>query len=69
MKSGKNLNGASSGRGFGIATAKGSGLRDPVNMAILSLREKGILGKFKRILYHSACVMWFFNKETECISI
>ena len=45
MKGGKNLNSGSSGRGFGIATSKGSGLREPINMAILKLRESGKLGK------------------------
>ena len=45
MKGGKNLNSGSSGRGFGIATSKGSGLREPINMAILKLRESGKLGE------------------------
>ena len=45
MKGGKNLNSGSSGRGFGVATSKGSGLREPINMAILKLRESGKLGK------------------------
>ena len=44
VKGGKNLNSASSGRGFGIATSKGSGLRDPINMAVLRLQESGRLG-------------------------
>ena len=44
IKGGKNLNGGASGRGFGIATSKGSGLREPINMAVLRLRESGQLG-------------------------
>ena len=40
------MNGGASGRGFGIATSKGSGLRDPINMAVLRLRESGKLGMF-----------------------
>ena len=45
IKGGKNLNGGASGGGFGIATSKGSGLREPINMAVLRLRESGKLSK------------------------
>ena len=49
IKGGRNLNGGASGRGFGIATSKGSGLRDPINMAVLRLRESGRLGNFYNV--------------------
>jgi len=42
------LNGGASGRGFGIATSKGSGLRDPINMAVLRLRESGKLAQLRQ---------------------
>lgn len=57
IKGGKNLNGGASGRGFGIATSKGSGLRDPINMAVLKLRESGRLAKLKE--------KWW-NQNSEC---
>ena len=39
MKVGKNLD----TKGYGIATAKGSGLHNVVNLAVLKLKEKGDL--------------------------
>ena len=40
---GKNLD----AKGYGIATAKGSGLKDIINIAVLNLTENGDLAKFK----------------------
>ena len=40
---GKNLD----AKGYGIATAKGSGLKDVINIAVLNLTENGDLAKFK----------------------
>ena len=34
-------------KGYGIATAKGSGLKDIINIAVLNLTENGDLAKFK----------------------
>ena len=43
MKVGKNLD----AKGYGIATAKGSGLQEQMNLAVLNLKEKGELAKLK----------------------
>ena len=43
LQVGKNLD----AKGYGIATAKGSGLKDLINIAVLNLTENGDLAKFK----------------------
>ena len=43
LQVGKNLD----AKGYGIATAKGSGLKDVINIAVLNLTENGDLAKFK----------------------
>ena len=43
IKVGKNLD----AKGYGIATAKGSGLNDMINIAVLNLTENGDLAKLK----------------------
>nr|XP_012608234.1 glutamate receptor 1 isoform X4 [Microcebus murinus] len=43
MKVGGNLD----SKGYGIATPKGSALRNPVNLAVLKLNEQGLLDKLK----------------------
>ena len=43
LQVGKNLD----AKGYGIATAKGSGLKDMINIAVLNLTENGDLAKFK----------------------
>ena len=43
LKVGKNLD----AKGYGIATAKGSGLNDIINIAVLNLTENGDLAKLK----------------------
>lgn len=53
MKVGKNLD----AKGYGIATAKGSGLQDPINFAVLTLKENGELAKLKN--------KWWYE-NTEC---
>ncbi|KAG5677407.1 hypothetical protein PVAND_007167 [Polypedilum vanderplanki] len=53
MKVGRNLD----AKGFGIATPLGSPLRDPINLAVLHLKENGELAK----LQHK----WWYEK-TEC---
>jgi len=47
MRVGKNLD----AKGYGIATAKGTGLHNVVNLAVLKLKEKGDLvrGGFKYV--------------------
>ena len=40
---GKNLD----AKGYGIATAKGTGLNDIINIAVLNLTENGDLAKLK----------------------
>ena len=40
---GKNLD----AKGYGIATAKGAGLNDIINIAVLNLTENGDLAKLK----------------------
>ncbi|XP_018787387.1 PREDICTED: glutamate receptor 1 isoform X1 [Bactrocera latifrons] len=53
MKVGRNLD----TKGFGIATPIGSPLRDPINLAVLSLKENGELIKLRN--------KWWYDK-TEC---
>ncbi|XP_052870879.1 glutamate receptor 1-like, partial [Anopheles cruzii] len=53
MKVGRNLD----TKGFGIATPLGSPLRDPINLAVLSLKENGELTKLVN--------KWWFDR-TEC---
>ncbi|XP_058852764.1 glutamate receptor 1-like isoform X3 [Acipenser ruthenus] len=53
MKVGGNLD----SKGYGIATPKGSPLRDPVNLAVLKLNEQGLLDKLKN--------KWWYDKG-EC---
>nr|XP_040224852.2 glutamate receptor 1-like isoform X1 [Anopheles coluzzii]XP_040224855.2 glutamate receptor 1-like isoform X1 [Anopheles coluzzii] len=53
MKVGRNLD----AKGFGIATPLGSPLRDPINLAVLSLKENGELTKLVN--------KWWFDR-TEC---
>ncbi|XP_078509767.1 glutamate receptor 1 isoform X2 [Lissotriton helveticus] len=53
MKVGGNLD----SKGYGIATPKGSPLRNPVNLAVLKLNEQGLLDKFKN--------KWWYDKG-EC---
>jgi ionotropic glutamate receptor len=43
IKVGKNLD----AKGYGIATAKGSGINDIINIAVLNLTENGDLAKLK----------------------
>ena len=50
---GKNLD----AKGYGIATARGSGLRDVINLAVLNLTEKGDLAKLKN--------KWWYDRS-EC---
>ncbi|XP_024891669.1 glutamate receptor 1-like isoform X2 [Temnothorax curvispinosus] len=53
MKVGRNLD----AKGFGVATPLGSPLRDPINLAVLSMKENGELAKlFER---------WWYER-TEC---
>ncbi|KOC67420.1 Glutamate receptor 1 [Habropoda laboriosa] len=53
MKVGRNLD----AKGFGIATPLGSPLRDPINLAVLSLKENGELAKLVN--------RWWYDR-TEC---
>lgn len=53
MKVGRNLD----AKGFGVATPLGSPLRDPINLAVLSLKENGELTKLMN--------KWWFDR-TEC---
>nr|QGW50658.1 ionotropic receptor 16 [Propsilocerus akamusi] len=53
MKVGRNLD----AKGFGVATPLGSPLREPINLAVLSLKESGELSKLQN--------KWWFDK-TEC---
>ncbi|CAO1303090.1 unnamed protein product [Diamesa hyperborea] len=53
MKVGRNLD----AKGFGVATSLGSPLREPLNLAVLSLKEDGELTKLMN--------KWWFEK-TEC---
>ncbi|KXJ81586.1 hypothetical protein RP20_CCG018756 [Aedes albopictus] len=53
MKVGRNLD----AKGFGIATPLGSPLRDPINLAVLSLKENGELTKLVN--------KWWYDR-TEC---
>ncbi|EDV95692.1 GH15847 [Drosophila grimshawi] len=53
MKVGPNLD----TKGFGIATPLGSALKDPINLAVLSLKENGELIKLRN--------KWWYDK-TEC---
>lgn len=53
MKVGKNLD----AKGYGIATAKGSGLQETINLAVLNLKENGELAKLKNKWWH---------ENTEC---
>uniref|UniRef100_A0A8C1P8P1 Glutamate receptor n=1 Tax=Cyprinus carpio TaxID=7962 RepID=A0A8C1P8P1_CYPCA len=55
MKVGGNLD----SKGYGIATPKGSALRNAVNLAVLKLNEQGLLDKLKN--------KWWYDKgECEC---
>ncbi|XP_031172178.2 glutamate receptor 1-like isoform X2 [Sander lucioperca] len=53
MKVGGNLD----SKGYGVATPKGSRLRNPVNLAVLKLNEQGLLDKLKN--------RWWYDKG-EC---
>lgn len=53
MKVGKNLD----AKGYGIATGKGSGLQEQINLAVLNLKENGELAKLKN--------KWWYE-NTEC---
>ncbi|XP_076633776.1 glutamate receptor IB isoform X2 [Colletes latitarsis] len=53
MKVGNNLD----AKGFGVATPLGSPLRDPINLAVLSLKENGELAKLVN--------RWWYDR-TEC---
>ncbi|XP_019882341.1 glutamate receptor 1 isoform X1 [Camponotus floridanus] len=53
MKVGRNLD----AKGFGVATPLGSPLRDPINLAVLSLKENGELAKLVE--------RWWYER-TEC---
>ncbi|KAL6098279.1 gria1 [Pungitius sinensis] len=53
MKVGGNLD----SKGYGVATPKGSALRNPVNLAVLKLNEQGMLDKLKN--------RWWYDKG-EC---
>ncbi|XP_076686024.1 glutamate receptor IB isoform X3 [Andrena cerasifolii] len=53
MKVGRNLD----AKGFGVATPLGSPLRDPINLAVLSLKENGELAKLMN--------RWWYDR-TEC---
>ncbi|XP_040568809.1 glutamate receptor 1 [Lepeophtheirus salmonis] len=53
MKVGKDLD----AKGYGIATAKGSGLKEEVNLAVLHLKENGDLAKLRNT--------WWYER-TEC---
>uniref|UniRef100_A0A8B9HHE2 Glutamate receptor, ionotropic, AMPA 1a n=1 Tax=Astyanax mexicanus TaxID=7994 RepID=A0A8B9HHE2_ASTMX len=53
MKVGGNLD----SKGYGVATPKGSMLRNPVNLAVLKLNEQGLLDKLKN--------KWWYDKG-EC---
>ncbi|KAK5858177.1 hypothetical protein PBY51_002341 [Eleginops maclovinus] len=53
MKVGGNLD----SKGYGVATPKGSALRNPVNLAVLKLNEQGLLDKLKN--------RWWYDKG-EC---
>ncbi|CAF97342.1 unnamed protein product [Tetraodon nigroviridis] len=53
MKVGSNLD----SKGYGVATPKGSPLRNPVNLAVLKLNEQGLLDKLKN--------RWWYDKG-EC---
>ncbi|KAL7863316.1 hypothetical protein SRHO_G00123000 [Serrasalmus rhombeus] len=53
MKVGGNLD----SKGYGVATPKGSSLRNPVNLAVLKLNEQGLLDKLKN--------KWWYDKG-EC---
>ncbi|XP_046575056.1 glutamate receptor 1-like [Haliotis rubra] len=50
MKVGRNLD----SKGYGIATTLGSDLRDPINIAVLELREVGVLHKMEQ--------KWWYDK-------
>lgn len=54
LKVGKNLD----AKGYGIATAKGSGLQERINFAVLNLKENGQLAKLKN--------KWWYE-NTECV--
>ena len=53
LKVGKNLD----AKGYGIATGKGSGLQEQINLAVLNLKENGELAKLKN--------KWWYE-NTEC---
>jgi glutamate receptor 3 len=53
MKVGKDLD----AKGYGIATAKGSGLHNVINLAVLTLKENGDLAKLQN--------KWWYE-NTEC---
>jgi len=53
MRVGKNLD----AKGYGIATAKGSGLQEEINLAVLNLKENGELQRLKN--------KWWYD-NTEC---
>jgi len=53
IKVGKNLD----AKGYGIATAKGSGLKEIINIAVLNLTENGDLAKYKN--------RWWYDRS-EC---
>jgi len=53
IKVGKNLD----AKGYGIATAKGTGLNDIINIAVLNLTENGDLAKLKN--------RWWYDRS-EC---
>ncbi|XP_022240427.1 glutamate receptor 1-like isoform X1 [Limulus polyphemus] len=55
MKVGRNLD----AKGFGVATPLGSGLRDKLNLAVLSLKENGDLARLKN--------KWWYDRS-ECSS-
>ena len=53
LQVGKNLD----AKGYGIATAKGSGLKEIINIAVLNLTENGDLAKYKN--------RWWYDRS-EC---
>ncbi|PAA73577.1 hypothetical protein BOX15_Mlig023176g1, partial [Macrostomum lignano] len=55
MKVGGNLE---SGRGYGIATPSGSDLRDPINLNVLQLKEKGDISALQ--------TKWWYEKQGSC---
>ena len=52
---GKNLD----AKGYGIATGKGTGLNDIINIAVLNLTENGDLAKLKNRWSFSAVQLYF----------